>query len=839
MNAELIGALERAAAATVLLVASDFDGTLSPLAPMPGLARADEGALAALRALARIESTHAVILSGRSRDDLADRLGPEPGVMIIGSHGAERDGRGSVDPATREAVRAAVAAAKRVEDEHPGVVIEEKPAGVAIHYRHVDPSRHAAVVARVAQIADASRVVSIKPGIFVEELVFHKETKGTALEWARRWFGAGAVVFFGDDRTDEDAFVSLRGEDVGVRVGDGATSARFRVADPGEVRAALEMLADRRGRAVRTAGATPIETLAFLSDQRACALVDGVGTVVYACVPRFDAPAVFASLLGGDAQGLWSIAPAGGWRPERAYIGESFVLRTRSEDVELLDWMDCSGGRAYQRAGRTDLIRRVSGRGRVVVRFAPRLDFGACATTLRPDEFGLRIEGGADPMVLVSRGVDWRITREGVHDTAEAIIDLSEGPVDFELRVGAAGLGAAAVPIDERQRRTTQFWESWARSLRPTALATALVRRSALVIKSLCYGPEGSICAAGTLGLPEQIGGVRNWDYRYCWIRDAAWSAAALVRLGSTGHAIKYLDWLYGVVEQLESPERLMPLYTVGGRRLGEEIERLDLPGYAGSRPVRVGNAAATQVQLDVFGTVADLIALMVEAGAPLTPDHFRLLDLMVLAVARRWREPDHGIWEIRGEPRHHVSSKVMCWFTVDRAIAARRDVHGEERESDRALREEIRRDVLERGFDASVGAFTTAYGYADLDAASLLVGLTGLVEPADPRFASTVEAVSRELRRGPTVYRYVNDDGLPGREGGFNICTGWLIESLWLVGRRDEARALFDAYAGLAGPLGLMAEEFDPEHARSLGNYPQAYSHLALINAAVRLGGF
>ncbi|MGH3621094.1 MAG: glycoside hydrolase family 15 protein, partial [Sciscionella sp.] len=346
-----------------------------------------------------------------------------------------------------------------------------------------------------------------------------------------------------------------------------------------------------------------------------------------------------------------------------------------------------------------------------------------------------------------------------------------------------------------------------------------------------------AIMAAATTSLPEDIGGVRNWDYRYCWLRDAAMTAQALVSLGSFDEAEAYLGWLHGVLARLPGPERLHPLYTITGNALGPEAVIDTLPGYAGSRPVRVGNLANQQVQLDVFGPVVELVSALTEARGKLTDEDWRMVCAMTEAGTRRWDEPDHGIWEERARQRHHVYSKVMCWVTIDRALklAAKygRDVdptwHG--------LRSEIAADVLTNGWkpDAGggTGAFTTAYDGTDLDAASLHVGLSGLIEPSDERFVATVTAVEAELRNGSTVHRYRRDDGLPGDEGGFHLCAAWMIEAYLLIGRLAEAEDLFAQLVGAAGPTGLLPEEYDPVAERSLGNHPQAYSHLGLIRCA------
>jgi trehalose 6-phosphate phosphatase len=299
-----------------------------------------------------------------------------------------------------------------------------------------------------------------------------------------------------------------------------------------------------------------------------------------------------------------------------------------------------------------------------------------------------------------------------------------------------------------------------------------------------------------------------------------------------------FLDWVLRILETRTDPERLAPLYNVTGRHLAPEAEINDLPGYGGSRPVRVGNAADGQVQLDVFGPVVDLAHVLMERGEALSTEHWRLVESMVLGVSRRWHEPDHGIWEIRKAPRHHVYSKLMCWVTVDRAIAIAEEFLDREPAAWVTLRDTIAADVLERGWKPRIGAFSAAYDGDDLDASVLALGLWGLVPADDERFVTTVATLERELRHGPTVHRYLGDDGLPGREGGFHLMTSWLIDAMTLTGRRGDAEALFDELCELTGPTGLLTEQYDPEQKRALGNLPQAYSHLGLIGNALTLDG-
>jgi GH15 family glucan-1,4-alpha-glucosidase len=512
------------------------------------------------------------------------------------------------------------------------------------------------------------------------------------------------------------------------------------------------------------------------------------------------------------------------------------VLQTQWKSMMVTDFLDCSHGRHSQRAGRTDLVRILEGEGRAVIEFAPRMDFGREPTRLTARDSGIVIESPHDPIVLRSPGVNWAIVDRGNHQTAHAEVERAGEPIVLSLCFGLGSLRNDSVSSQDRREITERYWNNWARGLKLPSIETALIRRSALTLKALCYGPTGAIAAAATTSLPEHIGGVRNWDYRYCWLRDAAMSAAALFKLGSDEEAMGYLDWLLGVLME-RPPERLQPLYALTGEALGSEAEIGDLAGYAGSRPVRIGNAAARQVQLDVFGCIMELIAMLIERDAPLSSDHWRLVDDIVNAVQRRWREADHGIWEIRRAPRHHVHSKVMCWLTVDRGIRIAERYLDRRREDWVALRNQIAEEILRCGFKPEQNAFTAAYDGDDLDAAALHVGLSGLVAPDDPRFIGTVQGIEKHLKQGPTVYRYrTSDDGLPGTEGGFHICASWLVDAYILTGRHEDARELFEQIVALAGPTGLLSEQYDPGSQLALGNHPQAYSHIGIIENAIRI---
>lgn len=836
-------ALAEIARLPMLLVATDYDGTIAPIVNDPSQAKPSREALVALRTLAELPHTVVALISGRSLSDLAVLSGDPQGVHLVGSHGSEfdlgfadmlSDGAKKVHGQVRSVLEGIAA-------DHPGCTVEVKPASVALHYRNASDADGAAALKKAEDEFVGKEGVYVKRGKMVIELAVVSTHKGDALNLLRKRFGASAVLFLGDDVTDEDAFKTLAGPDLGIKVGEGESIARLRVSDPGEVARVLAKLSELRIGWFSGGGSAAIETHSMLTDQRTIALVAPGAKITWMGAPRIDSPAIFAELLGGPIAGRFSIAPADPKaEPTQEYLEDTFHLRTTWPGVTVTDYMDCSGGRTIQRPGRTDIVRVVEGTGVVRIEYAPRLDYGRHATRLTPKTDGIAIADWPDPIVLRAPGVKWKFIDEGPHHTAVAEVNLDDhgGRLELEFRHGTGELSPSIINEAKRSKQTTRYWAHWAEELEIPETAHDLVKRSALVLRGLCHGPTGAIAAAGTTSLPECIGGVRNWDYRYCWPRDAALSASALVRLGSNEESIRFLDWLLGVVDKLPSPDRLNPIYTVSGDDLPAEADIRELPGYAASRPVRVGNAANKQVQLDVFGPIVELVSLLLHGGAPLSTEHWRLVEAMVSAVGTRWHEADHGIWEIRRPVRHHVHSKVMCWQTAHLGAEIAERFLGRARPEWRALADEIKADVFAKGWDPEADAFTSAYGERDPDASVLLIGLTGMVNADDPRFAGTIRAVERDLLNDNTVYRYHYDDGLPGSEGGFYLCTSWLIESMAISGRVDEARALFEKYLATAGPTGLLPEQYDPVDKRTLGNHPQAYSHIGLINAALRLDG-
>ncbi len=850
LSAELRAALGRVARVPQLLVGCDYDGTLAPLVDDPTMAAPIPEAVAAVRALAALPQTTVAVVSGRSLRDLAtlSRLPSE--VHLVGSHGSEFD-LGFIQRLAPELVEMydrLRAELEKILQDHPGVRLETKPASIAVHVRGVDEAIGERALEAVRCGPATWPGIHVTQGKNIVELSLIPTDKGEAIGALRVQASASAVLYIGDDITDENAFAQLHGPDLGIKVGPGTTLATQRVDEPIDAVRVLGFLLETRRNWLYGEHAVPIERHSMLSNGSTVALLSPDGKVTWLCHPRPDSAAIFADILGGSRAGYFSVSPLRSGVPlGQRYRPGTMTVETRWSGITATDWLEgeipgsadhgADGSRSSDAS--STLVRVLTGTGVVRLEFAPRPEFGQVSIKLEPRGAGLFVLGCNEPVLLRAPGVDWDVFDDGGHDTARAVVDLAanDGQVVIELRLGSQGDARHPLSLDARQADAERPWADWAAGLQLPATAPEEVLRSALTLRGLCHAPTGSILAAATTSLPEELGGVRNWDYRYCWLRDAAMSARALVDLGSLAEAEALLQWVDARVDRTDGhPERLHPLYTVDGMELGPEAVIETLPGYAGSRPVRIGNAANRQIQLDVFGPITDLLAAVVEARGTVRNKDWRVVEAMVRAVDRRWHEPDHGIWEARLPPRHHVYSKVMCWLTVDRALKVQ-ELRGEtERRDWIELREKIRDDVLEHGWNASVGAYSVAYGDDEIDASSLWIGLSGLVPNDDPRFLATVLKVEAELRSGPVVYRYRWDDGLPGSEGGFHICTAWLIEAYVRTGRRGDAEELFRQMVETAGPTGLLSEQYDPFAERGLGNHPQAYSHLGLIRSATML---
>jgi GH15 family glucan-1,4-alpha-glucosidase len=577
-----------------------------------------------------------------------------------------------------------------------------------------------------------------------------------------------------------------------------------------------------------------IEDYAMIGDCESAALVGNDGSIDWLCFPRFDSDACFAALLGGPEHGHWTIAPAGEVTGvQRRYRGDTLILETDLECAEgvvrLIDFMPLrQGTRTVVR-----IVEGLSGTVAMEMTLVVRFDYGRTVPWMKrlPDN-ALRAISGPHSLVL----------RTPVHSHGRDLTTVSEftvgkgDRVPFVLSYEASHL-APPDPLDFEGElaETEQAWREWAAQCSYDGPWREAVMRSLIIIKALTYGPTGGIVAAPTTSLPEEVGGMRNWDYRFCWLRDATFTILSLLNAGYRNEAEDWADWLMRAIAGLGS--QVQPLYGVAGERRIHEHELDWLPGYKDSRPVRIGNAAYPQLQLDVFGWAMDALDCARSYGLNLAEAGWDMQKELLRNLEDLWQEPDEGIWEVRSEPQHFVHSKVMCWVAFDRGVAAI-ERFGLDGPVDhwREIRDRIHAEVCERGYDEDVGAFVQAYGEPHLDAATLLIPLVGFLPPDDPRVVSTTEAIERELMRDGYVLRYDTDrsnDGLEGDEGAFLACSFWLADNMILQNREADARKIFERLLALRNDVGLLAEQYDSTHARQCGNFPQAFSHFALIDTA------
>ncbi|HEX8501299.1 MAG TPA: glycoside hydrolase family 15 protein [Pyrinomonadaceae bacterium] len=593
----------------------------------------------------------------------------------------------------------------------------------------------------------------------------------------------------------------------------------------------------------------PIRDYGLIGDAHTAALVSSDGSIDWLCWPRFDSPAVFCRLLDGEKGGYFRVGPAGrGATSSRAYVEGTNVLATDFTTdggrFRLTDLMPVE--RLNRRHEGEDiashyrvvrLVEGLSGEVEVEVSFRPTFDYARAKATFHPYDGGIVARSGREALALYGPAP----FRENASGVVTARFKVAAGQRAWVTLTYLAGDDAASVSppefdADVELEQTLEYWREWSETCTYRGPYEPLVRRSALVLKLLTYEPTGALVAAPTTSLPEEPGGVRNWDYRFTWLRDSSLILYALQLLGYHEEATDFFDWL----DRLCIPcgNELQIMYRIdGGSHLPERsLEHLE--GYRGSRPVRVGNGAFDQKQLDIYGEVIDAAYLYHERmRRPVRPELWDALRYMADQTVERWREPDHGIWEVRGGPRHFLYSKLLCWVALDRAVrmAAPGGLPGDVSLWERT-REEIRAAILEEGYDEKVGAFTQAFGEPALDACALVIPQVGFLPPTDPRVVSTVRLVRERLTSHGLVYRYLNEDGLPGGEATFALCSFWLVDCLSEAGRVDEARALFERIVGYANDLGLLAEEIDPVSGELLGNFPQGFTHLGLIRSALHI---
>jgi GH15 family glucan-1,4-alpha-glucosidase len=574
-----------------------------------------------------------------------------------------------------------------------------------------------------------------------------------------------------------------------------------------------------------------IEDYALLGDLQTAALVERGGSIDWLCFPRFDSGACFAALLGTPDNGRWSLAPVDGGTSTRRYLHDTMVLETTWEtetgSVRVFDFMP-PRGRA------PDVVRIVEGvegevelRSELVIRF----DYGRIVPWVRRVDGDRVAVAGPDALYLRTPA---RTFGENMRTVSE--VTVAEGErVPFVL-TWHPSYEEPPTPVepDVALAETISFWREWNAHCKVALPPDRrdLIHRSLMVLKTLTYAPTGGIVAAPTTSLPEAIGGPRNWDYRYCWLRDATLTLLALLQADHQDEAAAWRRWLLRAVAG--DPTELQIMYGVAGERRLDEYELPWLPGYESSSPVRVGNAASAQLQIDVYGEVIDALFQARGHGIAYEQEAWDLQQALLGALEERWHEPDEGIWEVRGGRRHFVHSKVMAWVAFDRAVRAV-ETQGVDGPVDRwrELRDRIHAEVCERGFDVELGSFVQSYGSQELDASLLLIPLVGFLPADDARVRGTIEAIERTLLRDGFVLRYLAPDGLSGDEGVFLPCSFWLADCYELLGRHDDAHALFERLVGLGNDLGLLAEEYDTRAQRQLGNFPQAFTHLALVNTA------
>jgi GH15 family glucan-1,4-alpha-glucosidase len=581
-----------------------------------------------------------------------------------------------------------------------------------------------------------------------------------------------------------------------------------------------------------------IEDYCLIGDCETAALVSLEGSIDWLCWPTFSSSTCFAALLGTVDHGYWKISPQK--KPtaiRRSYQQHTLIVETTFEtedgEVCLIDFMP-------PRDEHSHVVRIVRGvRGEVAMRmdFTVRFDYGRTIPWVTNTDACLRAIAGSDMVVLQTKVP---LKGEGMATVGEFTIRAGETASFTLTNMSSLEEVRPERSPDEALRLTQEFWQEWAGKNVYRGSYAEAVERSLITLKAMTYKPTGGIVAAVTASLPECIGGVRNWDYRYCWLRDTSFTLLVLMQAGYQDEAIEWRRWLLRAIAG--APEQVQTIYGIRGERQILEWEAGWLPGYENSRPVRIGNAAVDQFQLDVFGEVAAALSRTPEAEDDIRVSATALQASLVNHLCEVWQEPDEGIWETRGGPQHFTHSKVMAWVALDRAIEHYESFDGEgDVERWRKNRDMIHSEVCEKGFDKELNSFVQSYGSKELDASCLRISLVGFLPPDDPRIRGTVEAIERHLMKDGFVQRYntkTSDDGLPAGEGAFLACSFWMVTNLWLIGRRADATAMYERLLSLRNDVGLLSEEYDPVDKRMVGNFPQALSHIALVHSAFALSG-
>jgi len=600
----------------------------------------------------------------------------------------------------------------------------------------------------------------------------------------------------------------------------------------------VKSVAEQTRHSAKALHGSPIEDYCMIGDCETAALVSRGGSIDWLCWPNFSSGACFAALLGTCDHGHWKIAPAGKIKATRrqyephTLIAEIF-FETKDGEVQLVDFMP-------PRAEHSRVVRMVRGvRGKVSMQMdlSIRFDYGRTIPWVTSADHGLRAIAGSDMLVLHTEA-----PLRGERMSTRSEFTVREGEtVSFTLtNLSSLATVPPVQSAEDALKETQKFWKRWNEKNKYKGPYAAAVERSLMTLKAMTYRPSGGIVAAVTTSLPEKIGGTRNWDYRYCWLRDTAFTLLILMQAGYVDEAVEWRKWLMRAIAG--APGQIQTIYGICGERQIVEWEAGWLPGYEGSAPVRIGNAAVEQFQLDVFGEVAAALNRIPPAEEELRVSASAVQAALIDHLCEVWQEPDQGIWEVRGEPQHFTHSKVMAWVALDRAIKTheRFDGAGHVRRW-KKNRDMIHEEVCAKGFNKKLNSFVQAYGSQQLDASCLRIGLVGFLPMDDPRIVGTIEAIEARLLKDVFVARYdtrKTDDGLPAGEGAFLACSFWLVTCLWLIGRRGDATKMFERLLALRNDVGLLAEEYDPGTKRMVGNFPQALSHIALIHSAFAMSG-